>query len=55
MLLNVCFSCFKTKKVHNDQKFCNRNYFNQLEKKKQISYKTNIATDLMLTGDLDDQ
>ena len=42
-------------KVHNDQKFCNRNYFNQLEKKKQMSYKTNIDTDLMLTGDLDDQ
>ena len=55
MQLSVCFSYFQTKKVYNDQKFCNRHYFNQYQKKEmQMSYMTNIPTDVMLTGELDD-
>ena len=53
------FLMFSDKKVYNDPKFCNRNYFNQWEKKKtqktQMSYMKNIATDVMLTGELDDR
>ena len=49
------FLIFQDKTVYNDQKFCNRNYFNQLERKKQMSYKTNIANGVMLTGELDDR
>ena len=50
------FLMFSDKKVYNDQKFCNRNYFNQMgENKHQMSYATNIATDVMLTDELDDR
>ena len=55
MNVGVCVSCFKTKKFTMIKSFAIKIIsINRREKKKQMSYTTNIATGVMLTGELDD-